>query len=381
MLWIISCVEPDDQHFKCYRIKIKEISSLLNDNSKDIYSIVKRTTEKLLSRIIEVHDNGTELQVALIASAEHNRRKGFVDIEISPKLKKYLLQLKENFTSVKLKYAFQLSSSYSLRIYEIVTQYRKLGERKLSIEELRRMLDIGNGKYLKWANFEARVLKPAKEEINSKSDLKISYKKIKSGRIIEAILFTIESNESYNSHVAFDNNDDSLSSSLNERVIKHGIPQKTASAWQDTYTPAQLTTALDALEATLARGSAIKNRAGWLRTALEQGWQDAEAERARTAKAKVKAEARESARQRESAARQASARRSRQTTLNRLIESLPERQEHNLREQLKARVMEVSGPLSPVLARKFQSPAVWGSPFVATEAAALLSETGLLADE
>ena len=45
----------------------------------------------------------------------------------------YLIQLKSQFTSIELRYAIHLQSVYAMRIYELLKQYRKIGERVLSL--------------------------------------------------------------------------------------------------------------------------------------------------------------------------------------------------------------------------------------------------------
>lgn len=47
-------------------------------------------------------------------------------------------------------------------------------------------------KYKQFEAFERRVLKVAEKEINEKSNIHMSYKKIKTGRSITSILFTFK---------------------------------------------------------------------------------------------------------------------------------------------------------------------------------------------
>ncbi|SEH31209.1 RepB family plasmid replication initiator protein [Magnetospirillum fulvum] len=49
----------------------------------------------------------------------------------------YLLDLKKNFTTVALKYAIGMKSTYAIRIYELLKQYAGIGSRLVSLAELR----------------------------------------------------------------------------------------------------------------------------------------------------------------------------------------------------------------------------------------------------
>ena len=60
-----------------------------------------------------------------------------VDLCFDPKLKPYLLQLKDQFTSIALQYAIQLKSLYAIRIYELLKQYQRLKQRTLGLSNPR----------------------------------------------------------------------------------------------------------------------------------------------------------------------------------------------------------------------------------------------------
>ena len=184
MQWVISNIEPTDTEFQTYRVNIKELAETIGITNKDFYDRMRQTTKKVMRRVIEIEEGEQLLQIPLINRAVYHKRSGTVDVRIDEDLKQYLLQLRDNFTSVRLKYVFRLSSTYSIRIYELLVQYQQVGCRTVTVGDLRRMLDISAEKYLLWADFERRVLGAGVKEINEKTDLKCRYKKIKRGRNI-----------------------------------------------------------------------------------------------------------------------------------------------------------------------------------------------------
>ena len=120
MQWVISNIEPTDTEFQTYRVNIKELAETIGITNKDFYDRMRQTTKKVMRRVIEIEEGEQLLQIPLINRAVYHKRSGTMDVRIDEHLKQYLLQLRDNFTSVRLKYVFRLSSTYSIRIYELL---------------------------------------------------------------------------------------------------------------------------------------------------------------------------------------------------------------------------------------------------------------------
>ncbi|WP_342352683.1 replication initiation protein [Haemophilus paraphrohaemolyticus] len=78
---------------------------------------------------------------------------------------------------------------------KLCSQYRDTGWRQTSVDELKDWLQVSD-KYDRYNNFNQRVLTPAIDEINAKSDLLVSVEPIKRGRSIVSLKFTIKSKKS-----------------------------------------------------------------------------------------------------------------------------------------------------------------------------------------
>jgi hypothetical protein len=80
-----------------------------------------------------------------------------------------------------------------VRVYELLKQYETIGERKLRIDELKRMFEL-NDEYPLFANFYQRVIKPSIKDINIHTDITITdVGRIKEGRKVVALNFVFES--------------------------------------------------------------------------------------------------------------------------------------------------------------------------------------------
>jgi hypothetical protein len=75
-------------------------------------------------------------------------------------------------------------------------QYESIGQRKLRIDELKRMFELID-EYPLFANFHQRVIKPSIKDINAHTDITITdVERIKQGRKVVALNFIFESKQS-----------------------------------------------------------------------------------------------------------------------------------------------------------------------------------------
>ena len=280
MLWVISEIEPQDTDFKTYRVNIKELANRIGIKNKDFYTRVRNTTKKLMGRVIEIEEGARLIQTPLINKADYHTDGGTVDIRLDEDLKKYLLQLKEDFTSIKIKYAFELSSAYAIRLYELLTQYKRLGERVISVEDLRFMLDIDDKSYNRWSNFEARVIRFSQEEINTKTDIKFEYEKLFRHRKIYAVKFTIFDNRGKKPIDEHEPNTTLLSAMTQnevdtgvERLFHYGIDKLAAEKLVKKHSANVIEKSIGMLETKLKDGE-LQNPAGWLMECIKGNWED-----------------------------------------------------------------------------------------------------------
>lgn len=190
---LASMIKSGDGEFKKYPLNIKEFATLLELKHKDEYSQLQAITKKLLTRAFIVKMPSTTLQVGWLSSAKYLDGQGIVELCFDPELKPFLLQLKDRFTSYRLKDVIQLKSSFSIRIYELLKQYEKLGERTFLLEKLRECLGIDPSQYKLYGDFKRKILLVAKSELAEKTDLFFDFEEIKVGRSVGKIRFIISS--------------------------------------------------------------------------------------------------------------------------------------------------------------------------------------------
>lgn len=191
VLYLVSLINPEDKEFKPYCIQSKTVAEILNINPKNVYRDLKRISRNLRKKDIIIFKENSILETGWISSFEYFAGEGYVEITFDPKLKPYLLQIKNRFTSYRLKDVVTLNSTYSIRVYELLKQHENFKERTLEIDKLKFFLGIPD-KYKRYCDFKRRVLVTAYEEINEKTDLNIDFIEIKKGRIVEKIKFVMK---------------------------------------------------------------------------------------------------------------------------------------------------------------------------------------------
>ncbi len=200
ILHMITLIHKDDEDFKEYRIFIRDFVDKTETKHKGEYERAKEITRKLLERVLEVPKGKGFLQTHWISSVEYYDGKGYVDLTFDSKLKPYLLQLKKRFTKYNIQHILHLRSVYSIRIYELLKQYEKIGERIIDVDNLKTLLMIED-KYKLYADFKRRVLNNSCKELKKHTDIYFNFNEIKVGRRVKKIKFIIIPNENKTSAV------------------------------------------------------------------------------------------------------------------------------------------------------------------------------------
>lgn len=96
------------------------------------------------------------------------------------------------FTQYLLQQTSQLKSAYSVRLYELLVQWKEAKTTPVfAINIFREQLGLGVNEYKVMGNFKLRVLDMAVNEINEKTDLKVAYEQTKEGRKIVGFQFKV----------------------------------------------------------------------------------------------------------------------------------------------------------------------------------------------
>lgn len=186
---LASYVKPTDKDFKEYTFNKKQLMDALGMNEKN-YPQLKSAIRNLQRRVYEFKTDAGWLFVSAVSSTEYRELEDTVSLCFDPKMRPYLLELRENFTSIQLENLFGLRSLYSLRLYEILKQREKLIYYRVGLAELRELLCAETIMPL-YGDFKRRVLEMAQDELREKTDLRFKFSEEKKQRRVVAITFEI----------------------------------------------------------------------------------------------------------------------------------------------------------------------------------------------
>ena len=195
ILTLASMVQPEDKEFKPYIFKISEFMKIIGVDTKTKYSEIPKITKELMQKVFEIKRGNKLIQLAWLSSVEYEKGTGVVELEFSPKLKPYLLELKGLHTSYKLENILSLKSKYSIRIYEILKSNLFKKHIEIELEDLKRMVGANEKAYNTYANFKSKVVFQAKKEIKKLTDLSFEFEEIKTGRKVTSLKFYINTNK------------------------------------------------------------------------------------------------------------------------------------------------------------------------------------------
>lgn len=172
---------------------VAEFCEHFPDVNPDIaYVQVQKAIRKISSRWMTLQNDERILhEVAFVTDRVYFKKEGRFYIEFHEKLLPYIANLKARYTKYELVNIGAFTSTHTIRLYELCSQYKTVGRREIKLEDLKDWLQIKD-KYPRYNSFNQRVLEPAVLEINAKSDLFVSIEPIKRGRTITALHFTIK---------------------------------------------------------------------------------------------------------------------------------------------------------------------------------------------
>ena len=156
------------------------------EKTKDGDRIVRT---RWVSRIAYIDDNAT------------------VELTFAPDVAPLITLLEKNFTSYDLEQVAYLNSKYAVRLYEIIIAWRSQGKTPtISVQELRERLGVSDNEYQKMELFKRKVLDFSVKQINTHTDITVSYTQQKSGRKITGFDFEFKYKKGREPKHAIENN-------------------------------------------------------------------------------------------------------------------------------------------------------------------------------
>ena len=200
-LYCIAKVNKNKEHFEKIEVNISDLPIILGyekntklkgNELKDIYEqLNKYSSVQIIDEELKIYK-----AIFLFEEIEFNTQSDKITILFSKTMREQILQLNIRrlpFTDIKYKEVVSMNGSYSSRLIELLHQYRLIGKRTFTINELRNFLSVPINSYKIFKDFKKRVIDQAIKEINDnkESSIVVEYSTFRVGRSIGKIEFII----------------------------------------------------------------------------------------------------------------------------------------------------------------------------------------------
>jgi plasmid replication initiation protein len=181
---------PKDNSFT---IKATDFARQFNIPLNKAYEALEDAATQLYQRDIKTYDAKAKCRERFrwVSGVKYWDGDGKVTLGFTNQIAPYLTMLEEQFTSYEIKQISNLKSTYSIRFYELLSQFLSTGERYITLEKLKTWLELQE-KYTIFSAFRRRIIEPAMQEINETTDLKVEWDYIKKGSKITSLFFIFE---------------------------------------------------------------------------------------------------------------------------------------------------------------------------------------------
>lgn len=193
ILYLISKIKPDDDELNLYEFEIREFCRIcgISQRSGKNHTDLKNTIQNLVNKSlwIEIENGRIETLLRWIERPYIDAKSGIIRIKLDELMKPFLLHIKEKFTQYSIYYTLPMKSRYSMRMYELLKSYEKIGSWTFKLKDLKHSMFADT--YSLFGDFKRKVLDISVREINEYGDIFVNYEAIKEGKKVTKVTFYI----------------------------------------------------------------------------------------------------------------------------------------------------------------------------------------------
>ena len=181
---------------KPLRIDALRYAEMFETTRQNGYRRMKEAEETLFNRRFSyIDDDGKVIKSRWIQQVRYLDDEGAIELVFTLAVVNGISRIdgaEDFFTSYLLEQTASMDSIYSVRLYELLVQWKAAKQTPMfALEKFREQLGVEINEYKAMCDFKKRVLQVAINEINEKSDIKISYEQVKKGRSIAGFKFKV----------------------------------------------------------------------------------------------------------------------------------------------------------------------------------------------
>jgi|GEM_PF-642892 len=181
----------------------EEFSKMFTLNKKNIWRNMKNSLNSIMTKPVRIKftdDKGKpkERLISWLGSTEYftEQTDGTkIELNFTEDIAPYLFELKANFTKINFEYVSRLNTPFSFRLYQWLTREYKTEkggyyDLTMTLESIKQSAGFSEKAYPQWRDFKSRVIQPAIDAINQRTNLSISYTVKTKGKKAHALIFT-----------------------------------------------------------------------------------------------------------------------------------------------------------------------------------------------
>ena len=178
-------------------VKAVDFANLFDTDVKNSYIQLQDAAKSLFSRYVvlkeidQITGKQSVLEARWVSAVQYIAGAGLIRIQFSGVVVPLVTRLETNFTSYAISSISKMTSTYAIRLYELLLQWGSMGHREVAIDWLKSALQVASD-YSRLSDFKRWVVDVAISQINDYSDLTVSYDQRKSGRTVTHLIFSFQ---------------------------------------------------------------------------------------------------------------------------------------------------------------------------------------------
>jgi len=198
---ILSCIaqirrneQVSDDVF--YSVTAADLAAMCGTDQRTAYRDLAAAAERLFERRITIMfepDGSTrhprKRLTRWVQDVDYVPGEGRVLLRFGKTILPFLTGLTEQFTRYQLSDVARMTSAHAVRLFELLAQYGSVGQREISLEELRDWFQLGADTYPALKDLKRRVIEPAVAQVNDCSPILVTWSQRKTGRKVTHLKF------------------------------------------------------------------------------------------------------------------------------------------------------------------------------------------------
>lgn len=163
------------------------------------YTVLREASKSLFDRYVTYHDlnpktgKDRSFHCRWVDKIGYEQHSGIVFLRFTQDIVPLITRLEENFTKYELQQVSRLTSSYAIRLYELLIQWRSSGKTPVfDLLIFRQQVGVEAHQYKTMSNFKTYVLDFALKQVNELTDITAKYEQHKQGRSISGFSFSFK---------------------------------------------------------------------------------------------------------------------------------------------------------------------------------------------